>query len=33
MPTMKGKQIFTNAYLDPQVHAALKKGQPMSRTA
>lgn len=25
MPTMKGKQVITNVYLDPEVYAALKK--------
>jgi predicted DNA-binding protein len=35
MATLKGKQIITNVYLDPQVYAALKKlsdttGAPMA---
>ena len=25
MPTMKGKQVITNVYLDPEVYAALKR--------
>jgi predicted DNA-binding protein len=35
MATLKGKQIITNVYLDPEVYAALKKlsestGAPMA---
>jgi predicted DNA-binding protein len=35
MATLKGKQIITNVYLDPEVHTALKKlsdstGAPMA---
>jgi hypothetical protein len=35
MATLKGKQIITNVYLDPDVHAALRKlsestGAPMA---
>lgn len=35
MATMKGKQIITNVYLDPDMHAALKElsdktGAPMA---
>lgn len=35
MATVKGTQVLTNIYLDPEVHAALKKlssetGAPMS---
>ena len=35
MATLKGKQVITNVYLDPDVHAALKKlsestGAPMA---
>jgi predicted DNA-binding protein len=35
MPTLKGKQIITNVYLEPQVYTSLKKlsestGAPMA---